>query len=156
MEVERYKMTFTKEISKKLEDELNDIDIEQKIKDEMLSENIRILGHDFVKYNKNKAKLIINNKKYRLKELVNKKEFTNDKIKINMILCKDISNLSHMFEDCKLLEISVYNDFININDKEPYKFEKFLDYYIDNNEGNYEDKNEYIYNKFYNNNNYIY
>ena len=65
MEVERYKMTFTKEISKKLEDELNDIDIEQKIKDEMLSENIRILGHDFVKYNKNKYDIMQRYIKYK-------------------------------------------------------------------------------------------
>ena len=61
-----------------------------------------------------------------------------------------------MFKNCaQLLEISIDNDFININVEEPYKFEEFLDCNIDYNEGNYEDKNEYIYNNFYNNN-YIY
>ena len=154
MEVERYKMIFTKIINKEIEDKLDTpssiIYINHKIEDEIYSDNIRILGHDFVKNNKNKAKLIINNKKYNLKEFINDKDFKSYKIKINMILSKDISNISHMFKNCaQLLEISIDND------KEPYKFEEFLDCNIDYNEGNYEDKNEYIYNNFYNNN-YIY
>ena len=158
MEVERYKMTFTKKINEKeLNGEIYEMDIEQKVKHEMIGGNIRILGHDFVKNNKNKAKLIINNKKNRLKELVNKKEFTDDKIKINMILSKDISNISNMFKNCKkLLEISIDDDFININDEEFYKFEEYLDYNIENNEDIYEDYYEDNYINFYNDNDNIY
>ena len=115
MEVERYKMILTTKVNKELKDKITKFYIGQKLKKEIYSDNIRILGHDFVKNNKNKAKLIINNKKYGLKDLVNYKEFTNDKIKINMILSKDISNISHMFKNCvKLLEISIDDDFINL------------------------------------------
>ena len=101
--------------------------------------------------------MIINNKKYRLKELINSKEFTKDKIKINLILSKDISNISQMFKDCaKLLEISIYDDIIKIDDERFYKFEEFYDYNInyskDIYENNFEDNNEDIYNKFYNDN----
>ena len=123
----------------------------------MLSDNIRILGHDFVKNNKNKAKLIINNKKYGLKDLVNYKEFTNDKIKINIILSKDISNISHMFKNCvKLLEISIDNDFININDEKFYKFEEFFDYNNDYNENIYEYYCDNNHDNFYNDNDNIF
>ena len=54
MEVERYKMIYTKNLSTLFENDY-----------------IRILGNDFVKNNKNKGKLIINNKKYKLKEFIN-------------------------------------------------------------------------------------
>ena len=70
MEVEKYKMIYTTKIKKELKDKIDYLFIEQKVEDEMLNNNIRILGHDFVKNNKNKGKLIINNKKNGLKELV--------------------------------------------------------------------------------------
>ena len=151
MEIERYKMTFIKEINKELKDEIVPPFIEQKFIEEILSDNIRILGHDFVKNNKNKAKLIINNKKYYIKELINNKEFKNDNIKINMILSKDISNISYMFKNCaKLIEISNYDDIINIDDGE------YLDCNINNNEDSYENSNEDNYNNFYNYNDNTY
>ena len=85
MEEERYKMIYTKYLSILFE-----------------NDDIRILGNDFVKNNKNKRKLNINNKKYKLKEFINVKEFfKNDIIKINMILIKELSNISHLFEICK-------------------------------------------------------
>ena len=147
MEVERYKMILTTKIKKELKYKIDYLFIEQKLKKEMLSDNIRILGHDFVKNNKNKAKLIINNKNYRLKE------FINDKIKINMILSKDISNISHMFKNCvKLLKISIDDDFININDEKFYKFEEFFDYNNDYNEDIYEDYCDNNHDNFYNDN----
>ena len=142
MEIERYKMIFTTE---KIENKINDISTEliirKKIEDEIFSDNIRILGQNFVKNNKNKAKLIKNNKKCNLKELINNKEFTGDKIKINMILSKDISNISYMFEDCaKLLEISDdENDNLNINDEEENKFNEFFEYNANYNEDIYDD-----------------
>ena len=157
MEVEKYKMIYTTKIKKELKDKIDYLFIEQKVEDEMLNDNIRILGHDFVKNNKNKGKLIINNKKNGLKELVNKKKFTNDKIEINMILSKDISNISNMFKNCKkLLEISIDDDFININDEKFYKFEEYLDYNNDYNEDIYEDYYEDNYINIYNDNDNIY
>ena len=74
-----------------------------------------------------------------------------------MILSKDISNISQMFKDCaKLIEISIYDDIIKIDDERFYKFEEFYDYNInyskDIYENNFEDNNEDIYNKFYNDN----
>ena len=157
MEVERYKMIFTTKINKELNDKIAQIYIGPKLKKEIYSYNIRILGQDFVKNNKNKAKLIINNKKYGLKELVNNEDLTKDKIKIIMILSKDISNVSHMFEDCvKLLEISIYDDIININDEKFYKFEEFLDCNIEPNKDDYENNYEDNYKNFYNDNDNIY
>ena len=156
MEFEKYKMIFTTKINKELKDKISNIHmgyIEQTIKDEMLSDYIRILGNNFVKNNKNKGKLIMNNKKCRLKELIYNKCFGVDKIKINMILNKGISNISHMFKNCvKLLEISIKDSIINIDEE---SYEELFDYNIDYNESsyknsnNYEDNCEYIYNNFY-------
>ena len=126
MKVERYKMIFTTKINEELElEKLSNIFFGKKINNEILSDNIRILGHDFVKFNKNKAKLIINNKKNGLKEFINNNKLTNDKIKINILLSKDLSKVNNIFKNCiKLLEFSIYDDFfININDEESYTFE---------------------------------
>ena len=91
MEVERYKMIYTKiytdkllDISRSIEDQNDEFILN--IYKEILSYDIRILGSDFVKNNKNKAKLIINNKKYALKEFINQKGSTSDEIKILYIL----------------------------------------------------------------------
>ena len=117
MQVEKYKMIYIKNTNKNLEDVLKYYYIRKKVKDEIESDNIRILGKAFVKNNKNKAKLIINNKKYNLKEFINSQEIKDDKIKINMILNKDLSNGSHMFENFgKLMEISFYDNSVNIDD----------------------------------------
>ena len=109
MEEEKYKMIYKIKINKILEDKVRDLIKEQNIKKELTSNYIRILGHDFVKNNKNKAKLIINNKKYKLREFINYKnikEFTIDKLKIEMILSKDLSNISYIFENCtQLIEL---------------------------------------------------
>ena len=76
---------------------------------------IKILGKDFVKNNKNKGILIINNKKTKLKEFIhidkNIKANTSKKIlakqqnnlKIYMLLNEEVSNASYMFDDCRLL-----------------------------------------------------
>ena len=66
MEVERYKMIYTSKIDETLIDQLKIIKlINKKLYNEIKSDNIRILGNDFVKNNKNKGKLIINNKRYK-------------------------------------------------------------------------------------------
>ena len=87
--------------------------------------NLRILGKYFVKNNINKAKLIINNKKGILKDIININE---NKIKIQLILNKNIANKSEMFKDCEhLLSINdnkeildfTYNEYLdNFEDKE--------------------------------------
>ena len=88
MEVEKYKMIYTRKVNKKLIFSVW-YKKEVEIKDEIVSDKMRILGNDFVKKNKNKGKLIINNKKYKLKEFINDKEIKDDRIKINMILSKN-------------------------------------------------------------------
>ena len=138
MEVERYKMIYTKKIRIESEDELP-YNLEKLINIENENDNIRLLGKDFVKINKNKGKLIINNKKYKLKEFINIKEFKKDKIKIYMILSKELSNISHLFDNCyKLKEIFFCDDIRFIDDKGPHLIEEYNDYdndiYIDYNE----------------------
>ena len=159
MKVERYKMIFTTKINEELElEKLSNIFFGKKINNEILSDNIRILGHDFVKFNKNKAKLIINNKKNGLKEFINNNKLTNDKIKINILLSKDLSKVNNIFKNCiKLLEFSIYDDFfININDEESYTFEELFDDNIDYNKDKFGNIYDYIYKKFYNDNDNIY
>ena len=55
-----------------------------------------------MKINQNKGKLIINNKKVSLKEMIHVKD--NTKIKILMILSESVINKSYMFKDCYSLE----------------------------------------------------
>ena len=59
MEVERYKMIYTKKINEELKSVLP-YNVRKIIDKEKESDNIRLLGKDFVKNNKNKGKLIIN------------------------------------------------------------------------------------------------
>ena len=75
------------------------------------TEKLTILGKDFIKNNKNKCKLIINNKKYSLDEFFIIKENKYDNIKIGLILIKDLCNRSFIFENCKSLK-----SFFNYND----------------------------------------
>ena len=141
MEVEIYQMIYIREIkiTKNELDILNNL--EPKLYDKIKSSNIRILGHDFVKKNKNKNILIINNKKNKLKEFINDREFKGDEIKIKMILIKELYHIAHMFENClKLKEIFLYNNITNIPDEECYEFKECnehsydysFDYYDDN------------------------
>ena len=61
--------------------------------------NLGIIGEDFVRNNKNKGKLIIENKKYPLKAHFLIKEIKTKKIR--MILIKNIYNKSWMFKNCE-------------------------------------------------------
>ena len=89
---------------------------------------LNVIGEDFVKNNRNKAKLIINNKKCYLKEFIQINNFQKENIKIYMILSRDICNLSYMFKNCEsLLDLSIYD---NIENKE-YIFEnEFLEFLV--------------------------
>ena len=148
MEVERYKMIYTKiytdkllDISRSIEDQNDEFILN--IYKEILSYDIRILGSDFVKNNKNKAKLIINNKKYALKEFINQKGSTSDEIKINILLNKDLLNISSFFKNCfKLIEFSFKDNILDIDNEETKDFEENFGCKIDYNE----DINSDIYN----------
>ena len=128
MEVERYKMNYTKIISEKLKWKLP-YDVRKIIGKEKESDNIRLLGKDFVKNNKIKGKLIINNKKNKLKEFINSNEIKGDKIKIYMILSKELSNISHIFDNCKKLKAFYFCDDTRfIEHKGPHLLEEYNDY----------------------------
>ena len=154
MEVSIYKLIYKTKIDKKLEDKILHADIEPKVKKEFKSNKyIRILGHYFVKNNKNKAKLVINNKKSKLKELVyyvrGPEKFKDDKLKINLILGKELSNISHIFENCtKLKKFSIYDNIARLEDEEPLDYLNDITY---NNQNRYNNslsltiKNDYIF-----------
>jgi len=136
MEEERYKMIYISSIVKESRDKANDL-INKKNFKEIKNDNIRIFGHDFVKNNKNKVKLIINNKKHNLKEFINNKEFIDNKIKIIIILDKRLSNREAMFENCrKLKEFVIYDNILNIDDEEEYEFKEYSYNYFNYNEDN--------------------
>ena len=84
MEVELYKMIYKKE--------------------NINTNDLRILGEVFVKNNRNKGLLITNNKKktFPLKGLISFDEMKNNKIK--MVLKRYIYNKSCLFKDCEALE----------------------------------------------------
>ena len=94
--------------------------------------NLKILGKTFVKNNRNKAKLIIENKKYNLKDFNKLNNFKKSELKIDILLRQDISNISYMFNKCEsLLEILMKN---NIQNKEiNYNFSE-----IEKNKNNFE------------------
>ena len=81
MEVEVFKMIYKKEKAKY---------------------NLRIVGEAFKNNNRNKAKIIINNKKYSLDDVLSVEKVRQNKIL--MILSKNIYDKSCMFKNCELLE----------------------------------------------------
>ena len=96
------------------------------------SNELRILGEEFVINNKNKGILIINNKKHHIKSVISKDNI--EKKKIKMALNKNIFNKSYMFKSCEsLLSISkkpkdneiqyIQNDENKINNDEYQKDE---------------------------------
>ena len=75
---------------------------------------LKILGDEFVKNNKNRGKIIINNKKYQIKEFIKIKiNNNNEKLKIGIILNKNLYNFSFMFKDCESLIKFYYDDYEN-------------------------------------------
>ena len=64
---------------------------------------LRILGEIFCRNNKNKGKLIINNKKSEIKEFINIENINKEQIKIKMLLNNNLYNKSYMFKDCETL-----------------------------------------------------
>ena len=63
---------------------------------------IKLFGEEFVKKNKDNCFIFINNKKYELIEFLNLKNYGDkDKLKIILTETSTITNMSHMFENCK-------------------------------------------------------
>ena len=82
---------------------------------------LRILGEHFCRNNKNKGKLIINNKKSEIKEFINIENINKEQIKIKMLLNNNLYNKSYMFKDCKtLLELKINNNLEYIEDNENF------------------------------------
>ena len=103
MEFDIYTMIYKFEKNKINNNGLNE--------DEFDKQNIKILGHEFVRNNKNKAKLIINNKKYHLTEFIDIINEDDDIKKIKIILNKYIFNKNCMFKNCESLSgISINNN----------------------------------------------
>ena len=102
--------------------------------------NLRILGENFVKNNKNRGNIIINNKKKSIISIISIDYLKKNKIK--MIINKDVCNMSFMFKDCELLKSFSYkakiiqdikNEIDNINNSEIIDNEDINSFNIINN-----------------------
>ena len=93
---------------------------------------LRILGEYFCRNNKNKGRLIINNKKYYLKEFIEIKNMKEKRIKIKMLINKNVYDKSYMFKDCEsLLELTI-ND--NLEYIKNYENSEEIDFLFKKNE----------------------
>ena len=121
-----------------------------KYKTEEDNENIRILGENFIRNNKNKVKLIIDNKRYKLKDIITIWNFGKDILKTKLISYNNSYNKSYMFKDCtSLLEFSI-DDFEYLENQEKFDNEQFFE---SNEKENLNDENNDFdeENSFYNN-----
>ena len=73
---------------------------------------IKIFGSEFVKNNKNKCKMIINNKEYEITKEYKVKTNKNNKLQIKLKGINNITNMSYMFYGCSSL----------ISEREPIHF----------------------------------
>jgi len=77
-------------------------------------EYTKIFGDEFVENNKNKCKMLIDNKEYEITEEYNAKNYNNNNIlKIKLIGIDNITDMSNMFDGCSSLlslpDISKWN-----------------------------------------------
>ena len=81
-------------------------------------EKLKILDEDFIKKNKDKAKIIYKNKIYELKEYfedIDENYNHKDLIKLKIIFIHNIIDMSYMFYDCySLISLSDNNEVSNI------------------------------------------
>ena len=76
--------------------------------------NIRIIGKEFAKRNKNKGKLIYKNKKIYFGDLFINSNIKEDIFKIKMILVNNSYNKNSLFENCKfLLQFSITQEILD-------------------------------------------
>ena len=107
-----------------------------KYRTENISNNLRILGENFVKNNRNKVKLIINNKKVYLKDKIPVQN--SPKMKLIIILIRAVNNRSCMFKNCESLEsleqlpIDNYSEYLQNEDVQTEKETK--NFFIENEE----------------------
>ena len=66
-------------------------------------DEINIFGHKFVENNKNKCKIIIDNKEYEIIDKYNIKSYNNNKLNIKLKGIHNITNMSYMFSRCSSL-----------------------------------------------------
>ena len=60
-------------------------------------EKINLFGAEFIKINKNKCKMIIDNKEYKITDKYKNKNYTNNKIRIKLKIIGKITYISYMF-----------------------------------------------------------
>ena len=109
------------------------------------NEKIRILGHEFVKNNENKGKIIHNNKKFRLSHYFSGWDNDLDYLKIGIILSENFINKTSMFKDCKnLVKVSRYASDLNFEYKDNFDDDRIFEYKLNE----YESENEF---NFYHN-----
>ena len=66
---------------------------------------LRIFGDKFVEINKDKCKIIYNDKEIEINSyIINKEPIKNNNIELRLRIYKDISNISHMFYGCEYLK----------------------------------------------------
>jgi surface protein len=78
---------------------------------EQVEDKIKIFGSIFVKNNRNKCKIIFNNKKYELQEELDINDLDIDVFSIIIVGVNNISDFSYMFHECdNLIKIEILND----------------------------------------------
>ena len=65
-----------------------------------LQEDLKIFGEDFVKINKGRCKLIVDNKEQNLTSHISVKDYLKDKIKIKLQDIHKITDMSYIFNEC--------------------------------------------------------
>ena len=65
--------------------------------------NMHIFGSEFVKNNKNKCKMLIDDKEYEITEKCNIENYTNNELKIKLRGIDNIIDMSYMFYGCSSL-----------------------------------------------------
>ena len=91
-------------------------------------DNLRILGENYVKNNRNKGFLIVRNKKFHLKEFLPNNDIDKDKIKIKILLMRNINNYNFMFKDCETLETLETSEFLETSETlEIFENSEFLE-----------------------------
>ena len=86
----------------------------------------RILGEYFCRNNKNKGKLIINNRKSDLQEFIDIENNNEKQAKIKMILSKNIYDKSCMFKDCiSLFELTINDNLEYLKNNQNFETNNF-------------------------------
>ena len=82
------------------EEDISEINIIYDINED---ENINIFGYEFVKKNRNKCKMIIDNKEYKLTSKYNAISNNNNNLNIKLKGINNVTDMSYMFYKCSSL-----------------------------------------------------